>query len=201
MDQVKIGKFIAHCRKEKNMTQAELAEKLNITDRAISKWETGKGMPDSSIMLELCDELDISVNELLSGEMIRMDNYNKIAEENFIKFQKEKEDSDKRLLFTEIIIGSIVTISFLLMIFLSIFAIENIVWKTITIIVGIVIFIIGIGCSLLIEQKAGYYQCDNCKYKYIPTYKQVLFAMHSGRTRYMKCPKCHKKTWNKKVID
>ncbi len=201
MDQVKIGKFIAHCRKEKNMTQAELAEKLNITDRAISKWETGKGMPDSSIMLELCDELDISVNELLSGEMIRMDNYNKVAEENFIKFQKEKEDSDKRLLFTEIIIGSIVTISFLLMIFLSIFAIENIVWKTITIIVGILIFIIGIGCSLLIEQKAGYYQCDNCKYKYIPTYKQVLFAMHSGRTRYMKCPKCHKKTWNKKVID
>ena len=201
MNQVKIGKFIAHCRKEKNMTQAELAEKLNITDRAISKWETGKGMPDSSIMLELCDELDISVNELLSGEMIRMDNYNKVAEENFIKFQKEKEDSDKRLLFTEIIIGSIVTISFLLMIFLSIFAIENIVWKTITIIVGIVIFIIGIGCSLLIEQKAGYYQCDNCKYKYIPTYKQVLFAMHSGRTRYMKCPKCHKKTWNKKVID
>ena len=201
MDQVKIGKFIAHCRKEKNMTQAELAEKLNITDRAISKWETGKGMPDSSIMLELCDELDISVNELLSGEMIRMDNYNKVAEENFIKFQKEKEDSDKRLLFTEIIIGSIVTISFLLMIFLSIFAIENIVWKTITIIVGIVIFIIGIGCSLLIEQKAGYYQCDNCKYKYIPTYKQVLFAMHFGRTRYMKCPKCHKKTWNKKVID
>ena len=201
MDQVKIGKFIAHCRKEKNMTQAELAEKLNITDRAISKWETGKGMPDSSIMLELCDELDISVNELLSGEMIRMDNYNKVAEENFVKFQKEKEDSDKRLLFTEIIIGSIVTISFLLMIFLSIFAIENIVWKTITIIVGILIFIIGIGCSLLIEQKAGYYQCDNCKYKYIPTYKQVLFAMHSGRTRYMKCPKCHKKTWNKKVID
>ena len=201
MDQVKIGKFIAHCRKEKNITQAELAEKLNITDRAISKWETGKGMPDSSIMLELCDELDISVNELLSGEMIRMDNYNKVAEENFIKFQKEKEDSDKRLLFTEIIIGSIVTISFLLMIFLSIFAIENIVWKTITIIVGILIFIIGIGCSLLIEQKAGYYQCDNCKYKYIPTYKQVLFAMHSGRTRYMKCPKCHKKTWNKKVID
>ena len=140
MDQVKIGKFIAHCRKEKNMTQAELAEKLNITDRAISKWETGKGMPDSSIMLELCDELDISVNELLSGEMIRMDNYNKVAEENFIN-------------------------------------------------------------SLLIEQKAGYYQCDNCKYKYIPSYKQVLFAMHSGRTRYMKCPKCHKRTWNKKVID
>ena len=112
MEQVKIGKFIAKCRKEKNITQAELAEKLNITDRAISKWETGKGMPDSSIMLDLCKELNITVNELLSGEMIKMENYDKKAEENFIKFQKEKEDSDKRLLFTETIIGTIITILF-----------------------------------------------------------------------------------------
>ena len=63
MDQIKIGKFIAECRKKQDLTQMELAEKLNITDRAISKWETGKAMPDSSIMLELCDILKISVNE------------------------------------------------------------------------------------------------------------------------------------------
>ena len=124
-----------------------------------------------------------------------------LIEENFIKLQKEKEDSDKRLLFTETIIGTIITISFLLMIFLSIFAIENIVWKVITMVISFVIFIIGVGTCLLIEQKAGYYQCDICKYKYIPSYKQVLFAMHSGRTRYMRCPKCHKKSWNKKVMD
>ena len=92
MEQVKIGKFIAECRKKKNLTQMQLAEKLNITDRAISKWETGKGMPDSSIMLELCNELDISVNELLSGELIDMKNYNKnVADENLIKVQREKE--------------------------------------------------------------------------------------------------------------
>ena len=72
MDQIKIGKFIAECRKKNNLTQMQLAEKLNITDRAISKWENGKSMPDSSIMLELCNELKISVNELLSGEMIEM---------------------------------------------------------------------------------------------------------------------------------
>lgn len=148
MDQVKIGKFIAERRKEKNMTQAELAEKLNITDRAISKWETGKGMPDSSIMLDLCNELNISVNELLSGEMIKMENYDRKAEENFIKLQKDKEDSDKRLLFIETIIGSIITISFLLIIFVSIFAIENIIWKITAMIVGIMIFIIGIGSCL-----------------------------------------------------
>lgn len=201
MNQLKIGKFIAKCRKMKNMTQADLAEKLNITDRAISKWETGKGMPDSSIMLDLCDELSITVNELLSGEMIKMEDHDKKAEENLVKLQKEKEDSDKRILFTEIILGSIVTISFLLIIFLSIFAIDNTIWKITSIVIGFIIFIIGISNCLLIEQKAGYYQCNNCKYKYIPTYKQVLFAMHSGRTRYMRCPKCHKKTWNKKVID
>ncbi len=178
MDQVKIGKFIAQCRKKKNITQAELAEKLNITDRAISKWETGRGMPDSSIMLELCNELGINVNELLSGEVIKMENYDKKADENFIKLQKEKENSDKRLLFTETIMGSIMTMSFLLMIFLSIF-----------------------GTCLLIEQKAGYYQCNKCKYKYIPSYKEVFFAMHSGRTRYMRCPKCHEKSWNKKILD
>lgn len=91
MDQIKIGKFIAERRKTKNLTQLQLAEKLNITDRAISKWETGKGMPDSSIMMELCKELDISVNELLSGELIDMNNYNVKVDENLIKLQKQKE--------------------------------------------------------------------------------------------------------------
>ena len=82
MDQIKIGKFIAECRKKNKLTQMQLAEKLNITDRAISKWENGKGMPDSSIMLDLCNELKISVNELLSGEVIKMEDYKKQAEEN-----------------------------------------------------------------------------------------------------------------------
>ena len=91
MDQVKIGKFIAECRNTKNLTQMQLAEKLNITDRAVSKWETGKGMPDSSVMLELCNELDISVNELLCGELIDMKNYNKRADVNLVELQKQKE--------------------------------------------------------------------------------------------------------------
>jgi len=91
MEQIKIGRFIAERRKTKNLTQLQLAEKLNITDRAISKWETGKGMPDSSIMMELCKELDISVNELLSGELIDMNNYNTKLDENLIRLQKQKE--------------------------------------------------------------------------------------------------------------
>ena len=91
MNQIKIGKFIAEFRKKNNLTQMQLAEKLNITDRAISKWENGKSMPDSSIMLELCNELKISVNELLSGEMIEMKDYNQIAEKNLLEMAKKKK--------------------------------------------------------------------------------------------------------------
>lgn len=200
MDQVKIGRFIAQCRKEKNMTQAQLAEKLNITDRAISKWETGKGMPDSSIMLELCAELDITVNELLSGEMIEMSNYDKIAEENLLEFKRREEDSAKKMLLLENVIGYMSTITFLIMIFVSLFAIENIILKIALMVVGMLIFIIGVGFAIKIEKDAGYYECQHCHNRYVPDYNSVLFSMHYGRTRYMKCPKCSKKTWNKKIL-
>lgn len=93
MDQIQIGKFIAACRKEKGLTQAQLAEKLNITDRAVSKWETGKCMPDSSIMLELCSILDVTVNELLSGERIAMNDYEEKVSENLIELKRRNENS------------------------------------------------------------------------------------------------------------
>ncbi len=104
MDQIKIGKFIAECRKNKSMTQVELAEKLNVTDKAISKWENGRGTPDSSIMLKLCTELDISVNELLNGEMINMNDYNQNAEKKLLEFKKIDENKNKKLLYSSIII-------------------------------------------------------------------------------------------------
>lgn len=91
MNQEKIGKFIAKRRKEQKLTQEQLAEKLNITYKAVSKWETGKGMPDSSIMMDLCNILDISVNDLLSGEKIEKSKTIDTADENLIKLQKEKE--------------------------------------------------------------------------------------------------------------
>lgn len=93
MNQIDTGRFIASCRKEKGLTQAQLAEKLNITDRAVSKWETGKCMPDSSIMLELCNILDITVNELLSGERIEMNDYEEKVNENLIEFKKKDENN------------------------------------------------------------------------------------------------------------
>ena len=200
MDQVKIGKFIAECRKKNNLTQMQLAEKLNITDRAISKWENGKAMPDSSIMLDLCNELKISVNELLSGEMIEMNNYNENLEKNLLEMIKQKELADRRLLTMEIVIGVLATTILLILTVIASF-IEMADWTRILLItVGIILFIIGVLCAIKIEQVAGYYECQECHYKYIPTYRNTLFSMHFNRTRYMRCPKCNKKSWTKKVI-
>lgn len=103
MNQEEIGKFISSCRKDKGLTQMQLAEMLNITNRAVSKWETGKSCPDVSIMLELCDILGITVNELLSGERIVMEDYQKKAEENLIELQSKKEKAQKSLFRVELI--------------------------------------------------------------------------------------------------
>lgn len=98
MDQEKIGRFIASCRKEAGLTQAGLAEKLGITDRAVSKWENGRSMPDVSIMLTLCSLLGINVNELLSGEHLEMENYKEKAEENLLQLQKAEEEGNRKML-------------------------------------------------------------------------------------------------------
>lgn len=110
MNQVDIGTFIAKCRKEKKLTQAQLAEKLNITDRAVSKWETGKSMPDSSIMPELCEILGITVNELFSGEKINMENYEKKADENLIALKKKDENNISKNIVIAIIFSAILLV-------------------------------------------------------------------------------------------
>lgn len=198
MDQIKIGRFIAERRKLKNLTQAQLAEKLNITDRAVSKWENGRSLPDSSIMLELCEILEITVNELLSGEADFMkENKN---EEILIEMVRQKEEADRRLLFIEIVVGVVcVAIMFALAMVAAFAPIEE--WLRITlIIVGFLPLVILVPFMIRIEQVAGYYECGKCGHCYIPEYKSVFMAMHFGRTRYMKCPNCKKKSWQKKVL-
>jgi transcriptional regulator with XRE-family HTH domain/DNA-directed RNA polymerase subunit RPC12/RpoP len=200
MDQLKIGKFIAERRKSKRLTQAQLAEKLSITDRAVSKWETGKAMPDYSVMLELCEILEVSVNDLLCGEMVDVDNYNKVLEKNLLETVKQKQAADKRLLRTEIFIGVVSTVVLCALIFVASF-VQMEAWMRICIIVlGFALAIAGFLYALRIEQVAGYYECKECGHRYVPTYKAVNMAPHMGRTRRMRCPKCGKKSWQKKVI-
>lgn len=200
MDQEKIGRFIADCRKEKNLTQMQLAEKLNITDRAVSKWETGKSLPDSAIMIELCEILGITVNDLLNGEVVKVDNYNKELEKTLIEMVKQKEENDKRLLALEWVIGILSVLVLLVPIIVAAYVtMEN--WQRIVLCFsGVIPCFVGFFYAIKIEQVAGYYECKNCGHKYVPTYKEVNLSMHMGRTRYMKCPECHAKTWQKKVI-
>ena len=109
MDQVKIGKFISECRKKKKLTQEELAEKLGVTNKSVSRWENGKTMPDYSVINLLCNELDISINELLSGEKIKESNYENKANENLDSILKEyyKMKKQKRIIKIGLLIVSL----------------------------------------------------------------------------------------------
>ena len=129
-----------------------------------------------------------------------MNSYNEKMERNLIDMVRQKEASDKRLLKMEIVIGILISIVFFALIFIASF-VEMEDWLRIALIItGFIPFIIMISFAIRIEQTAGYYECQKCHHKYIPTYSSVLWAMHINRTRYMKCPECNQRSWQKKVI-
>ena len=200
MDQLKIGKFIAECRKRENLTQMQLAEKLGITDKAISKWERGIAMPDSSAMLELCDILGISVNELLSGEKISMENNNQKNEQLLLDMAKELEKKNKTIWNAMWIIMTVSILGLIGGLMIIAFFMPKGPWMLVAIISLCVVFLIPCFYALKLEVNVGAYKCKNCGYEIVPTYKQALNAMHMGTTRYLKCPNCNKRTWCKKVI-
>lgn len=200
MDQLKIGKFISEKRKAKGMTQAQLAEKLGITDRAVSKWETGKSMPDVSLMLELCSLLGITVNDLLCGEVVSMEKINETTEKNLLEMAGQKEAADKRLLRLEVVMMVIASLFLLTMLLTAVFITKKSLLSFGFIGLGLVTFVIASLFALRIEQVAGYYECRKCGHRYVPTYWNVNKAMHMGRKRYMKCPKCGEKSWQCKVV-
>lgn len=200
MDQIKIGKFIAECRKKENLTQMQLAEKLNITDRAVSKWENGRAMPDTSIMLELCNILGISVNELLSGGEINMENNNQQNEELLLGLAKELEQKNKIIWKSMWAIMIVSMIALFAGLAIAAFVIPEGVWQLVTILGLCVVFLIPCFYALKLEVSVGAYKCKNCGHEIVPTYSQALNAMHMGTTRFLKCPKCGKRTWCKKVL-
>ena len=197
MDQLKTGKFIAECRKQKNLTQMQLAEKLGITDKAISKWERSIAMPDTSIMLELCDILGISVNELLSGEKISMENNNQKNEQLLLDMAKELEKKNKTIWNAMWIIMTVSILGLIGGLAIIAFFMPEGPWMLVAIISLCVVFLIPCFYALKLEVSVGAYKCKNCGYEIVPTYKQALNAMHRGTTRYLKCPNCNKRTWCK----
>ena len=200
MDLIKIGRFIATCRKEKNITQEQLAEKLNITDRAVSKWERGLSLPDADKMLDLCKLLNINVNELLNGEKINMKEYDKKTNELLVELKKMEELKNKKLITNMWILLITVLVFYTSIILLAAYALEEgpilgIIICTTTLFSLIICFY-----TLKLEIDAGYYECKKCKHRFTTTYFKALMAPHLSTTRYLKCPKCNKRSWSKKVM-
>ena len=201
MDQIKIGRFIAERRKSAGLTQLQLSERLNITDRAVSKWERGRAMPDTSIMLELCEILGISVNELLCGEKIIMENNTQKNEQLILDMAKELEKKNKTIWASMWAIMTVSIVGLLAGLFVAAYFVPEGPWQLVTILALCVVFLIPCFYALKLEVSVGAYKCKNCGHEIVPTYTQALNAMHMGTTRFLKCPKCNKRTWCKKILN
>ena len=201
MDQVKIGKFLSDERKAKGYTQKQLSELLGISDKTISKWECGNGFPEASLLLPLCNELEITVNELLTGERISKQNYKKKAEENMVNMIREKEENKQKLLLTTMI-GVISTITFVTLLLVVCFYTDVITLpiKMVLMVIAISVFGVGLYVAMWGDRKIGYFKCRNCNELFTPTFMQYNMGMHLLSTRYLKCPHCKTRTWCKKVM-
>lgn len=199
MDYEKIGNFIATERKAKKLTQTKLAEKIFVSEKTISKWENGKGVPDTNSLTRLCDVFDISLNELLSGERNTTKDDTK-NDKVLLDMAKELEIKNKIIWNSMWVIMIISMISFLSGTFLVAFLMPEGIWQTLTVVGILIVFLIPCFYALKLEVSVGTYKCNNCGHEIVPTYQQALWAIHRGTTRYLKCPNCKKRTWCKKKI-
>ena len=196
MDYNKIGKFIAKERKAKKLTQAKLAEKLFVSEKTISKWEKGKGLPDTDSLPKLCEVLGVSLNELLSGERITEKNNEQIL----LNMAKEIEQKNKIIWSTMWVMMIVSLVALFAGILVATFLIPEGVWQLITIIGITILFLIPCFYALKLEVSVGIYKCKKCGCEIMPTYSEALWAMHRGTTRYLMCPMCKKRNWFRKVI-
>ena len=201
MDLIKIGKFIADRRKKKNITQEQLAEKLYITDRAVSKWERGLSLPDADKMLDLCNILDINVNELLNGEKINMKDYDKKNEELLVEMARQEEQKNKRLMFDMWVLTVSALIFYLGIITLAALTLEDGPVLGTVVCVSTVLLICVAFYGLKLETSAGYYECQKCYHRFREdNYFKAMITPHIGTSRFFKCPNCGKRSWTKKVM-
>ena len=199
MDQITIGKFIASERKRKGYTQKQLAEILGISDKTISKWERGNGFPEVSLLLPLCNELDITVNELLSGERVSEEEYRKKAEENMVNLVKEAQESKKKIILSAMVAG-LALISALPLFLLSGMTVLGTFGKVALIGLGVIILIIGIVIACILDRDAGAFECPECKERFIPEMTAYIMGPHTLTRRKLVCPKCGAKKYCKHVL-
>ena len=199
MDQIKIGKFIAEERKAKKYTQRELADKLSISDKTISKWETGNGFPEVSLLLPLCNELEITVNELLSGERLQAMDYKKKAEENMVNLVKEAQESKKKIIMSAMVGVLVIVAAVPLFVVAGMFEMQ--VWTRVLLMgIGFVIMVIGIAIACVLDREAGAFECPECKERFVPDMKSYVMGPHTITKRKLTCPKCGCRKYCKHVL-
>lgn len=199
MDQIKIGRFIANERKSKNYTQRQLADILGISDKTVSKWERGNGFPEVSLLLPLCKELDISVNELLAGERVSEEEYRRKAEENMLNLVKEAQESKKKIILSAAVVG-LATIAAVTLFLIS-GALEMETWLRIVLIgIGLFVFIAGVIVACILDRDAGAFECPECHERFVPETREYIMGPHTIMKRKLRCPKCGSSRYCKHVL-
>ena len=194
MDQAKIGKFIAALRREMALTQRELAERLSVSDKTVSKWECGNGLPEVSLMLPLCKVLGITVNELLSGERLESADYKARAEENMTALLMERTEN-KRKLFVEIAVVLLTLLGGITPIMLSGLLEISTPLRIALILIGCAVMFGGIFVAAFLDMTSGYFECAKCGEYFIPTKSAYLMGTHTTTRRSLRCPHCGEKSW------
>lgn len=199
MDQVKTGKFIAQMRNEQGLTQSQLADKLFISNKTISKWETGKGLPEVSLMLPLCEILGINVNELLTGEKIPIAEYKEKAEENMMNLVHEAQESRKKIIISAVVALSSVLSAVPLVVVAGMFEMP-VAARIVLITIAVVVFIIGVAVACILDRDAGAFECSKCQTRFVPTMSAYINGAHTITKRKLKCPNCGCKSYCKHVL-
>ena len=199
MDQIAIGKFIAEERKRMGYTQKQLSEKLEISDKTVSKWERGNGFPEVSLLLPLCKELDITVNELLSGERVSLEDYQRKAEENMVNLVKEAQESRKKIILSAVVALLVVVAAVPLFVLSG--ALEMETWlRCVLIVIGFVVLFLGIAVACVLDREAGAFECPECKTRFVPDMKAYVMGPHTITKRKLTCPHCGAHKYCRKVL-
>ena len=199
MDQIAIGKFIAEERKRKGYTQKQLSEKLEISDKTVSKWERGNGFPEVSLLLPLCKELDITVNELLSGERVSLEDYQRKAEENMVNLVKEAQESRKKIILSAVVALLVVVAAVPLFVLSG--ALEMDTWlRCVLIAIGFVVLFLGLAVACVLDREAGAFECPECKTRFVPDMKAYVMGPHTITKRKLVCPHCGAHKYCRKVL-
>ncbi len=199
MNQDKIGKFIAKERKAKSLTQRQLAEKLGISDKTVSKWECGKGLPEVVFMLPLCEILGTSVNELLSGERVSEEDYQKKAEENMMNLIREKEESRKKIILAAVVVAMGLAAAIPLMVVSQMFEMTMAV-RMVLAGIAVMVIITAIGVACVLDRDAGAFECPGCHARFVPEMGAYLMGAHTVTKRKLKCPDCGRVSYCRHVL-